>query len=98
MKSREEYIDKMSNQLKEWSAKIDDLESKAHAVKADAKIVYEQRIRELKDKREDVTQKLRDLKGAGNEAWEAVKAGLDKSWDEFKNAFSDARDKFKKAG
>ena len=40
MKSREEYIDKLAAQLKEWSAKIDELESKARAAKADAKTGY----------------------------------------------------------
>ena len=29
MKSREEHIDKLAAQLKEWSAKIDELESMA---------------------------------------------------------------------
>jgi outer membrane murein-binding lipoprotein Lpp len=41
MKSREEYIDKLAAQLKEWSAKVDELESKACAAKADAKTEYQ---------------------------------------------------------
>jgi SMC interacting uncharacterized protein involved in chromosome segregation len=98
MKKREEYIDTMTKQLKEWSSKIDELEFKARAAKADMKVVYEQQVRDLKSKREDVTHKLRELGGASNEAWDTVKTGVEKAWDEFKNALSDARDKFKKAG
>jgi len=98
MKKREEYIETMTKQLKEWSARIDELEIKARTAKADMKVVYEQRVRELKDKREDVTRKLHELKGASNEAWDAVKTGVEKAWGEFKDALSDARDKFKKAG
>ena len=41
MKNREEYIDQMTAQLKEWSRKIDELEFKARAAKADARITYE---------------------------------------------------------
>jgi uncharacterized coiled-coil DUF342 family protein len=98
MKKREEYIDSMTKQLKEWSSKIDELEFKARAAKDDMKVVYEQRARELKGKREEVIQKLRELRGASNEAWDAVKTGVEKAWGEFKDAFSDARDKFKKTG
>jgi uncharacterized coiled-coil DUF342 family protein len=98
MKNREEYIDKMAKQLKEWSLKIDELEFKARAATTDARKVYEKQIRELKDRREDVRTKLHELKDASAEAWDTVKTGVEKSWDEFKNAFSDARDKFKKVG
>ena len=98
MKDREEYIDKMTAQLKEWSHKIDELEFKARVAKADVKIGYEKRIRELKDKREAVVLKIKELRGASGEAWDAVKTGVETAWKEFKDAFADARDKFKKAG
>ena len=98
MKNREEYIEKMTAQLKEWSRKIDLLEFKARAAKADAKITYEQRIRDMKSKREAVMTRLQELKGAGNEAWESMTTGVEAAWDEFKRAFTEAKDKFKKTG
>ncbi len=98
MKNREEYIDKMTAQLKEWSRKIDELEFKARAAKADARVTYENRILDMKTKREAVNKKLHELKGAGNEAWESMTAGVDAAWDEFKHAFTEAKNKFKKTG
>ena len=98
MKNREEYIDQMTTQLKEWSRKIDELEFKARAAKADAKIIYEQRIKDMKSKREAVNTRLQELKGAGGEAWEAMATGVEAAWDEFKHAFTEAKDKFKKTG
>jgi SMC interacting uncharacterized protein involved in chromosome segregation len=98
MKNREEYIDKMTAQLKEWSRKIDELEFRARAAKADAGITYENRIKDMKTKREAVAKRLQELKGAGNEAWEAMTAGVEAAWDEFKHAFTEAKDKFKKTG
>ncbi len=62
---REEYIDKMTAQLKDWSRKIDELEFKARAAKADARITYENRIQDMKAKREAVSKRLQELKGAG---------------------------------
>jgi len=98
MKNREEYIDQMTAQLKEWSRKIDELEFKARAAKADARITYEKRIQDMKSKRESVLTRLQEMKSAGNEAWESMSAGVDAAWDEFKHAFAEAKDKLKKAG
>jgi len=98
MKTRkEEYIDKMANELKEWSAKIDELESKVGIAKADVKTTYEQRIRELKDKRDALSSKLHELRDSSGEAWGSFKAGVDNAWEDLKGAFTDAREKFKKA-
>ncbi|HYA86705.1 MAG TPA: coiled coil domain-containing protein [Nitrospirota bacterium] len=96
MKSREEYIDKLAAQLKEWSVKIDEFESKARTTKADVKTGYENHIRQLKDKRDAATQKLQELKGASTEAWDTLKAGAETSWADLKNAVAAAKEKFKK--
>jgi len=96
MKSREEYIDKLAAQLKEWSAKIDELESKASAAKADVKTGYENQIRQLKDKRDAATKRLQDLKGASTDAWDALKAGAEAAWADLSKSVTAAKEKFKK--
>jgi len=95
---REEYIDKLAAQLKEWSAKVDELESKANAAKADMKTEYEKQIKQMKDKRDTAMQKLQELKGASTEAWDTLRAGSEVAWTELKNAVTAAKDKFKKPG
>jgi len=95
MKSREEYIDQLAAQLKEWSAKIDELESKARTAKADVKTGYENQIKQLKDKRDAAMQKLQELKGSSSEAWDILKAGAETSWADLKKAVTDAAEKFK---
>jgi uncharacterized coiled-coil DUF342 family protein len=95
MKSREEHIDKLAAQLKEWSSKIDELESKARAAKADVKTGYENQIRQLKDKRDVAMQKLQELKGASNDAWDTLKSGAETAWTDLKNAVTAARERFK---
>jgi SMC interacting uncharacterized protein involved in chromosome segregation len=96
MKNREEYIDKLAAQLKEWSAKIDELEVKARAAKADAKIGYENQVSELKKKRELATRKLQELKNTSSEAWDVVKAGAETAWADLMKAVNEAKEKFKK--
>ena len=96
MKSREEYIDSLAAQLKEWSAKIDDLESKARAAKADVKTGYEDQIRQLKGKRDAATQKLQELKSSSTDAWGTLKVGAETAWADLKNAVIAAKERFKK--
>ena len=98
MKSREEYIDKMAEQLKEWSAKIDELQFKARGAGNDVKEGYENRIRDLKSRRDRVKTKLRELKETTGDTWDAVQKGVDAAWSEFKNAFSEVKEKLKKTG
>jgi len=95
MKNRDEHIDKLAAQLKEWSAKIDELESIARVAKADVKASYENQIRQLKEKQADSMKKLQELKGASTEAWEILKAGAETSWAELKKAVTAATEKFK---
>ncbi len=98
MKSREEYIDKLAAQLKEWSAKIDELESRTRTARDDAKIGYENQIKQLKDQRDAATRKLQELKGASTEAWDVLKAGAETAWTEMKKAVNAAKEKFNKPG
>jgi predicted nucleic acid-binding Zn-ribbon protein len=96
-KHREEYIDKMERQLKEWSARIDELESRVSATKTDAKMEYKDRIRELKDRRETLSRNLSELRESGGKSWEAMKAGIESVWLDFTDALTAAREKFRKA-
>jgi len=96
MKNREEYIDRLAAQLKEWSAKIDELEVKARATKADARNKYEIQVRELKAQRDVALQKLQELKGASSEAWDVLKTGVEAAWTDLQKAVSEAKQKFQK--
>ncbi|MGE5173309.1 MAG: hypothetical protein ACM3MD_05720 [Betaproteobacteria bacterium] len=94
---REEYIDKISQQLKEWSSWIDELESRVAGTSAGMKAKYEARIRELKEKRDALSLKLRELGATSGEAWNTVKTSIEEAKKDLKEAISAVRDKFKKA-
>jgi uncharacterized coiled-coil DUF342 family protein len=94
---KEEYIEKMAAQLKEWSAKIAELETRVGTVKSDLNTEYGKRIHELKDERDKLARNIQEIREASGEAWTTLKVGLDKAWGEFTCALTGARDKFKKA-
>ena len=85
---RKAYEEKLDAQFKEWNAQIALLKAKADKVKADAKIGYYKKIETLERKQEIAGTRLRELKNAGDGAWEELKTGAEKAWDEVKTALN----------
>ena len=92
---RKAYEEKLDAQLKEWNAQIELLKTRADKAKAEVKIEYYKTIEALQGKQNEAKTKLRELKTAGDEAWEDVKKGAEKAWAEVKTAYHDASSRFK---
>jgi chromosome segregation ATPase len=92
---RRAYEEKLDAQLNEWNAQIALLRAKAENARASSKIHYYKTIDDLEEKRNAAKTKLRELKAAGEEAWDDLKTGAEKAWAEVKIAFHDATSKFK---
>ena len=95
MGAREAYQKKMESQLKEWSAKIDGLRARAERASADIQIEYYEQIDTLRTKQEAAQSKLQELKRAGGNAWQDLKAGVETVWKELRNTMDNAVSKFK---
>jgi chromosome segregation ATPase len=94
MQDKKSYLEMLADQLREWDTEIDELKVKAHLAKADAKDELAKQLEELRAKREMAQGKLQQLQNAGDEAWDDIKAGVEKSWTEMKGAFRSALSKF----
>jgi len=94
MQDKKSYLEMLADQLREWDTEIDELKVKAHLAKADAKDEFAKQLEELRAKREAAQGKLQQLQDAGDEAWDDIKAGVEKSWAEMKGAFRSAISKF----
>jgi hypothetical protein len=92
---RKAYEEKFEAQLKEWSADIDLLNAKADKTRAEVKIEYYKMIETLQGKQDGARMKLKELKTAGDDAWEDIKAGAENVWTEVKTAFQSAASRFK---
>jgi len=95
-KKKKAYVEKIEDQLKDWSSQIDILKAKAEKSKAEVKIKYLEQIEELRKKQKTARQKLQKLKGSGEEAWGELKVGLDKALEDLKEAFDRSKSKFQK--
>jgi len=89
------YKEKMSAQLKEWSAQINLLEAKIDNFTAEMKIMRAEDIQALRTKQHAAADKMKELGKATGEAWEQVRVTADKMWDDMKTGMTDAQSKFK---
>jgi predicted nucleic acid-binding Zn-ribbon protein len=92
---KEEYIDKMAKQLKEWSSSLDELESRVAKTSSEVKAGYGTLIKDTKKKRDALSHKLHELGETSGDAWDALKTGVEAASKDLKHAIDAARDKFK---
>jgi chromosome segregation ATPase len=95
MKTKDEYIESMASELKEWSAQIDSLTVKAENAAADVKLKYIEELNALHAKQQAAADKLKELEESSGDAWESLKETADEIWDDLKTGISSTIDKFK---
>jgi uncharacterized coiled-coil DUF342 family protein len=95
MKTKDEYIESLASQLKEWSAQIDNLTAKAENAAADVKDKYDEELDALRAKKHAAAEKMKELKEDSGDAWETVKESADKIWDDLKSGVASTIAKFK---
>jgi hypothetical protein len=95
MENKEVYREKLEAQMREWSAKIDLLKARADQAEADAKIEYRNRIEDLRQKKEVLQAKLRELQKASDAAWKDIRAGTERAAADLRDALQSAFSKFK---
>jgi TolA-binding protein len=93
--SRDAYIQKMQEKLREWNSDIDKLKAKGEASEARLKSEYLKRIEELKSGGDDLKAGLQKLSKAGEDSWEELKVGTERAWKEIKTSLEAAISKFK---
>ncbi len=93
MGKREEYYKMAEEQLKEWSAKIDEL--KEFATGENAKTKYLEMIDALLKQKEAAQTSLNELRKSKDEAWVDIKVGVENAGSELKQAIEKAISQFK---
>ena len=74
--------------------KLNEMNAKAQKASGDVKAKMLKEIAEMRDRKDELQQKLTELKSAGAEKWESLKASaekgkedLKKRWDSFKKKY-----------
>jgi uncharacterized coiled-coil DUF342 family protein len=85
----------MQAKLEEWNADIDTLTAKAGNVTEELKKDYNEQIESLKAKQAVARQKIKEMQGSGENAWEDLKAGIELAWTAIGEAVDSAKSRFK---
>lgn len=75
-------------------AEIESLKADAQNAKADAKIEYENQLKELQDAQATAQAKVDELRNASEDAWSDMKNGVESAWEEFEQATKKATTRF----
>ena len=94
MGNREEYINKLADQLKKWDAEIQKLEEKAKNARTDLKAKYTEKADELRARKESIQQKARNFRNTNEETFNSIKDGIEDSLTRLTNAINDTFKKF----
>ncbi len=86
MEYRREYIEKIAARLNELDREIGELEAIADKAVEEVKADYHQQIKELFLKKEELQNKVTQIREASGNAWEDMKAGTELSWEVFNDS------------
>lgn len=95
MDKRELYREKIESQLKEWRAKIDQLEGRLASLSSEAKEELKKDIQDLRSQKTVIREKWNELQKSGGEAWDRLTEGLEKASAELKEALEKALSRFR---
>lgn len=90
MPDRDAFVRKLEAQLKEWSAKLDELRRRAEKAAASRQGETAKQIEALQERRDAIARRLQELRTAGEHAWEELRAGAEKAWEEMATALDSA--------
>lgn len=90
MSMNAKYVATMEAQLKKWDTAVDALAAAGEKAGAEARVAYNERIRELRASRSATQQTLREFRFAGESAGAQMQAGMQSAWDKMQKALEKA--------
>jgi len=96
MVNREEYLEKLKQQLDQWNAEMANWEAKTREAQSSLRAEYERQIAAYRSKRDQAIEELRKVQSASSEGWKELARGADEAWEKMTEAFEKARSRFEK--
>jgi len=83
--------------LAEYEKDIVQLQAKAQKLEGDAKAKAEQQLTQLRQKRDAVAEKIKELGSSGGKAWEQIKSGAEAALEDLGNTYKKVAAEFSKS-
>jgi chromosome segregation ATPase len=91
------FWEQTETRLAEYKKEIDQLQAKAEKLEGDAKAKAEQQLTALGQKRDEVSEKLKELSSSSGNAWKELKSGIDASMEDLGNSYKKAAAEFSRS-
>ncbi len=91
------FREQAETKLAEYKKDIDQLQAKAEELGGDAKAKVKQQLTALRQKHDEVTEKLQELSSSSGDAWEQIKSGINAAMEDLGNAYKKAVAEFGKS-
>ena len=88
------FQEQMESRLAEYDGKIDQLETKTKEMGEDARAKAEEELTALRQKRDEVSRKLKGLSSSSKDAWEEMKSGINSAMEDLDKAYEKAAAEF----
>ena len=88
MSKRDEYVARMKKQLDEWNEDLDSLEARLAEVTEPVRSKLEPQLSKARDSYANARQKLREIRGAGEESWEDLTDDVEHVWKTLRQAIN----------
>jgi hypothetical protein len=82
MSLQELYVAKMQGQISEWSIKLAAMKAKLDEAELQGRLEFHKQVDASQRQHEVASRHLDELKQAGDEAWESLRAGVEIAWKE----------------
>ena len=83
--------------LSEYEKEIDQLQATALKMRGDMKAKAEQQLTQLRQKRDTVSEKMKELGSSSDGAWEQIKTGIEAALEDLGNSYKKAAAEFSKS-
>ena len=98
METKDSYLKKMKEKFDDlnykWNIERNKLEAKTQQAKIEVKEKFDEKLKTLQERREQMRQKLEQIDNASEEAWRDIKEGVDSAWQSLNEAIKKARSHF----
>lgn len=95
MTARDEYVRKMHSKLDQMNNEIDKLLARKEQIEESGRSEFDRKMDDLRQRRNEALQKLSQLQGASEGAWEDIKSGTELAWEAIAQAIDSAHTRFK---
>lgn len=84
MANREEYIDKLEQQLREWNKEIEKYEQKTREESKEIREKASKQLSKLEKQRDELEDKLDQIRSSGQETFKTLRKDAENLWGDLK--------------